>query len=190
MSTPYGEASEVVILRDCPAVAVPWGSPATLEAGSLARITQRLGGTFTVVVGGNLYRIDGREADALGLEPLPARPEGAAARAEPVSAEAVAAAAWDALATCYDPEIPIDIVNLGLVYACEVTPASEAAFRIDVRMTLTAPGCGMGMLLAEEAGRKLEAIPGVADVKVALVWDPPWSRERMSEAARLEMGIL
>jgi probable FeS assembly SUF system protein SufT len=181
---------ELILTRDCPALAVPRGMPVTLEAGRAARITQQLGGTFTVLVDGNLYRVAGYDADALGLE-TPASGPAAGGDGAPLSAETVEAEAWRVLATCYDPEIPIDIVNLGLVYACEVTPAEDGeGFRIHVRMTLTAPGCGMGTLIAEEVGQKLDAIAGVIDVWVELVWDPPWSRDMMSEAARLQLGLL
>lgn len=190
MNKPMGEILEVRLTRDCPAVLVPWGSPVTLEAGEYAQVTQRLGGTFTVMVNGSLYRIEGSEADALGLEAEAAAAIVTQAADGSYSQEAVEAAAWDQLATCYDPEIPIDIVNLGLVYGCELTPLPSGRFRIDVRMTLTAPGCGMGMMIADEAKEKLEAIPGVEEVDVQLVWDPPWSREMMSEGARLEMGLL
>jgi probable FeS assembly SUF system protein SufT len=98
--------------------------------------------------------------------------------------------AWSVLATCYDPEIPVDIVALGLVYSCKVAPLSEDRFRIEVEMTLTAPGCGMGTLIADEARDKLLGIPGVDEAKVDLVWDPPWSREMISEPARLQLGLL
>lgn len=187
----HGDIQEVTLTRDCPAVMVPWGTGTTLEAGRVGYISQRLGGTFTVMVDGNLYRIDGRHADALGLELDPS--EALALGVDggpPTTAEAVEKAAWMHLSTCYDPEIPIDIVALGLVYGCEVKPLEGGRFRIEVRMTLTAPGCGMGTLLADEARDKLLGIPNVAEVDVELVWDPPWSREMMSEAAQLEMGLL
>lgn len=187
----HGEIQEVTIERDCPAVAVPWGTPATLEAGRIGYISQRLGGTFTIMVDGNLYRVDGKDADALGLED---EVEQSSSEDEddgtPVTAESIEASAWKMLATCFDPEIPVDIVNLGLVYGCDVTPLGDDTFRLDVRMTLTAPGCGMGTLIADEARQKLESIRGVAEVAVDLVWDPPWSREMMSESARLEMGLM
>ena len=187
----HGEIQEVTIERDCPAVAVPWGTPATLEAGRIGYISQRLGGTFTIMVDGNLYRVDGKDADALGLED---EVEDASAQdhddGTPATAESIEEAAWKQLATCYDPEIPVDIVNLGLVYGCDVSPLDDGRFRLDVRMTLTAPGCGMGTLIADEAKQKLEGIRGVGEVAVDLVWDPPWSREMMSEAARLEMGLM
>lgn len=178
---------EVDLTRDCAAAMVPWGSPVTLGKGDHATITQQRGGSFTVVVDGNMYRIDGKDADALGKEPpeLPAVvPAGDATR------ESVEQSAWEQLATCYDPEIPIDIVQLGLVYECTVSEAAEGkGFRVDVKMTLTAPGCGMGDYLAQEVRDKLKLIPGVAEADVQMVWDPPWGQDRMSEAARLEAGL-
>lgn len=184
-----GRTYDVELTRDCPAVQVPWGSPVTLDAGSPAQITQHLGGSYTVMVNGNLYRIQDQDADALGLEPEEV--EQAAAPEGPATAESVEQTAWELLATCYDPEIPVDIVNLGLVYGCTVKPLAEAGhFRVEVSMTLTAPGCGMGTLLADEARAKLLSIHGVDEAEVLLVWDPPWSREMISEAARLEMGLM
>ena len=177
---------EVVLRRDCPALTVPWGSPETLAKGDVAVVAQRLGGSFTLRVAGNLYRVEGKDADALGYE-LPAVPQAAPTAA---TAEAVEAEAWARLATCYDPEIAIDIVELGLIYGLEVTPAAAGKFAIAVHMTVTAPGCGMGNVLAEEVREKLLGISGVAEVDVSLVFDPPWSYERMSEAARLESGFL
>lgn len=186
----HAEILEVTIERDCPAVAVPWGTPATLQAGRIGYISQRLGGTFTVMVDGNLYRVDGKDADALGLDEDDAGGEAEDADdGEPVTAESVEAAAWKQLATCYDPEIPVDIVNLGLVYGCEVSPSLEGRFRIDVRMTLTAPGCGMGEVLANEVSDKVLALPPVGQVDVNLVFDPPWDRYRLSEMARLALGL-
>jgi len=188
MGDHYGETESRVLARDCDAVSVPWGKPETLPEGAYALVTQRLGGSITVMCGGNLYRIAEREADALGLEPQlpPPMPEPAAGE---LSAEAVEQSAWTLLGTCYDPEIPIDIVNLGLVYGCTAEPLPEGGYRLAVRMTLTAPGCGMGTLIADEARARLLELPGVKDASVELVWDPPWSREMMSDAARLEMGM-
>lgn len=182
----YDEVREVTLTRDCPAVMVPWGTPASLEEGMHAQITQRLGGTFTVVIEGNMYRIEGRDADALGLE-VEQEPESDSIA--PRTREQVEEAAWERLATCYDPEIPIDIVNLGLVYGCEAKELTDGRYHIAVQMTLTAPGCGMGTFIADEARDKLLTIPGVDTVDVDLVWDPPWDRHMMSEAARLEMGM-
>lgn len=178
---------DVVVNRDVAAVAVPYGSPVTIEEGCMATITQQLGGSYTVMVEGNLYRIEDQDADALGFEPEVAEdhlPHG------PVTEKYVSDEAWSRLATCYDPEIPVDIVNLGLVYRCDVKEAGPETFVIEMDMTLTAPGCGMGPMIADEARAKLLAIPGVQDVHVDLVWDPPWSREMISEPARLQMGLL
>jgi probable FeS assembly SUF system protein SufT len=187
----HGDIQEVTLTRDCPAVAVPWGTATTLQAGRVGYISQQLGGTFTVMVDGNLYRIDGRHADALGLELDPSQELGLGiGSGPPTTTEAAESAAWRVLATCYDPEIPVDIVSLGLVYGCEATQLDDGRFRLDVRMTLTAAGCGMGTLLADEARDKLLGIPNVAAADVELVWDPPWSRDMMSEAAQLEMGLL
>lgn len=188
MGDRYGETDSRVLQRECAAVSVPWGRPETLEEGSYALITQRLGGSITVMSGGNLYRIDERNADALGLEPQLAAAPPAQAEGEQ-TAESIERAAWEQLGTCYDPEIPIDIVNLGLIYACTAEALPDGRFRLAVSMTLTAPGCGMGTLIADEAQAKLLTIPCVAEAEVKLVWDPPWSREMMSEAARLEMGL-
>ncbi len=192
MGNRHGETREIELTRDCTATMVPWGTTTRLEAGSVAQITQQLGGNFTVMVGGNLYRIAGADADALDLAPHDA---GDTTGSEddtsgPPTLESVEAAAWRRLATCYDPEIPIDIVDLGLVYLCQAIALPDGNFRLDVRMTLTAPGCGMGTAIADEASAKLRTIPGVTEVDVDLVWDPPWSREMMSEAARLTMGLM
>lgn len=195
MGNRHGETREVELTRECAATMVPWGTTTRLEAGSLAQITQQLGGNFTVMVGGNLYRIAGPDADALGLATEDAGDAGHgpgddAGDATPPSVDGIEAAAWKRLATCYDPEIPVDIVNLGLVYLCQAMELPEGGFRLDVRMTLTAPGCGMGTAIADEAREKLRSIPGVEEVDVDLVWDPPWSREMMSEMARLELGLM
>jgi len=189
MDEHHGESESRVLQRDCHAISVPWGQPAWLDAGSYALVTQRLGGAITVMSGGRLYRIAEADADALGLETLPppvlpAPPDGG------LDAAHVEQAAWAQLATCYDPEIPIDIVKLGLVYACAAEALADGGYRVVVKMTLTAPGCGMGTLISDEAGAKLLQIPGVTEADVELVWDPPWSREMMSEAARLELGML
>lgn len=179
---------EVIVSRDCPAVTVPYGSPVTIEAGCEAIITQQLGNTYTVMVEGNLYRIEGKDGDALGFEVIE---EEKHIHEGPITAEVIEDAAWNMLSTCYDPEIPVDIVNLGLVYECNVSPAgAPESFRVEVKMTLTAPGCGMGTMIADEARNKLLNIEGVDEAMVDLVWDPPWSREMISEPARLQLGLL
>ncbi len=175
----------VVIYRDVRAVMVPAGAEITLKAGQAGYITQALGGSFTVYVDGNLFRIAGEDADALGKEvikPLELPPH--------ATDEDVLKAVWDQLKTCYDPEIPINIVDLGLVYECEVRSGENGSRTIDVKMTLTAPGCGMGDILLDDAKDKLERIPTVSEVKVELVFDPPWNPSMMTEAARLQTGML
>lgn len=184
----YSRSSEPVRFeRDCPAVLVPQGEQVTLPAGSIGYITQALGGSYTVFVEGNLFRIAGQDGDAIGKEPPePLQlPEGA-------DDEAVEQLVWKQLRTCFDPEIPINVVDLGLVYEAVVQPHPEQAGqrRIEVKMTLTAPGCGMGDVLVSDVRDKLERIPTVAETDVELVFDPPWNRTMMSEAARLETGML
>ena len=181
----YSRNSEPVRFeRDCDAVLVPAGDQVTLPAGTVGYITQSLGGSWTVFGEGNLMRIAGKDADAIGKEP-PAPielPEGA-------TDEDVERLVWQQLRTCFDPEIPVNIVELGLVYAADVRAREDGGRTVEVRMTLTAPGCGMGTLIADEARERLLGLPGVKEASVELVWDPPWSREMMSDAARLEMGM-
>lgn len=182
----YSRSSEPVKFeRDCDVVLVPQGDKVVLPAGSVGYITQALGGSFTVFVEGNLFRLAGGDADAIGKQP-PAPlelPEGA-------TDEDVEAMAWRQLRTCFDPEIPINVVDLGLIYQCEVLRADDGGRSIQVRMTLTAPGCGMGEVLVEDVRTKLELIPTVGEADVELVFDPPWNQSMMSEAARLETGML
>lgn len=182
----YSRSSEPVRFeRDCAAVLVPQGDAVSLPAGSIGYITQALGGSYTVFVEGNLFRIAGNDADAIGKEP-PQRlslPEGA-------GDEAVETLVWKQLRTCFDPEIPINVVDLGLVYEAVVSHRDNGERLVEVKMTLTAPGCGMGEILVDDVRSKLEMIPTVAEADVELVFDPPWNRMMMSEAARLETGML
>ncbi|MCX7555536.1 putative Fe-S cluster assembly protein SufT [Xanthomonadaceae bacterium JHOS43] len=181
----YSRSSEPVKLeRDCVAVMVPQGESVTLPAGSVGYITQALGGSFTVFVEGNLFRIAGVDADAIGKEP----PEPIELPGE-ASDEDVEMLAWKQMRTCFDPEIPFNIVDLGLVYSCDVEPVDEGRRRINIKMTLTAPGCGMGDILVQDVRDKLEMIPTVVEADVELVFDPPWNQSMMSEAARLETGM-
>ncbi len=190
MGDRYGEPRQLTIERDVPGVAVPGGPAETLAAGLRALVTQRICVSITVIVGVHLYRVEEKDADALGLEPNVIPPVADLDAGETPTVEAVEAAAWKVLSTCYDPEIPIDIVNLGLIYTCFASALDNGRFRLDVQMTLTAPGCGMGTLLCDEAREKLLTIPGVDQARVELVFDPPWTRYMMSEAARLEMGLM
>ena len=164
----------VTLQRDVEAIMVPAGIPVTLREGKTGFITQALGGSFTVYVEGNLFRIAGKDAPALGKEAViaPELPPNA-------TDEDVKQLVWDQMRTCYDPEIPINIVELGLVYTCEINHTPEGNRVADIKMTLTAPGCGMGEVLVQDVKDKVE-----------LVFDPPWNQTMMSEAARLQTGMM
>ena len=182
----FGHTNEPVSLtRDVSAVIIPAGEVVTLREGTTGFVTQALGGSFTVYVEGNLFRIAGTDADALGKEPVepPSIPENA-------TDKDIEEVIWQQLKTCYDPEIPINIVDLGLVYRCEVTKTPDGQRSVDVDMTLTAPGCGMGDILVQDAREKIAIIPTVADVRVELVFDPPWNQSMMSDEARLQTGMM
>jgi probable FeS assembly SUF system protein SufT len=182
----YSHTSEPIVFeRDCAAVMVPQGQSVTLPAGQNGYITQALGGSFTVFVDGNLFRIDGKDADAIGKE-TPAQltlPDGAG------DAE-VEKLVWQQLRTCYDPEIPVNIVDLGLVYDCTIHKTDDGLRKVGISMTLTAPGCGMGDILVEDVRTKVEAVPTVAEADVELTFDPPWNHSMMSEVAKLETGMM
>jgi probable FeS assembly SUF system protein SufT len=181
----YSQTSEPVRLeRDCAAVMVPQGEAVTLPAGQAGYITQALGGSFTVFVDGNLFRIAGSDADALGKPP----PE-PIVLVEDASDADVEKLLWQQLRTCFDPEIPINVVDLGLVYACDLGPLEDGRRKVSVQMTLTAPGCGMGDILVDDVRTRLELIPTI-EADVELVFDPPWNFHMMSEAAKLETGML
>jgi probable FeS assembly SUF system protein SufT len=157
-----------------------------LKQGEQARITQTLGGSYTVIVNGNMFRIEGKDADALGLE-VAAKPVSTGA---PIAQEHLEKEIWNQLRSCYDPEIPVNIVDLGLVYDCHITPLPAGSHKVDVKMTLTAPGCGMGPTLAQDVQNKVLSLEGVDDVAVELVWDPPWNQGMMTEQAKLQLGLL
>jgi probable FeS assembly SUF system protein SufT len=181
-----GRFDTITVVRDCMATTVPAGEWVLLRAGSEVQVAQQLGGSITVrTERGPLLRIDAADADALGLEvPGEAHPVGDAAR--PFHIDRV----FDALAEVYDPEIPVSVVELGLVYRCEEVEGPLSIRRIEIDMTMTAPGCGMGDVLRAEAERAVLAVAGVDEVAVNLVWDPPWTLQHMSEAARLQLGLL
>jgi len=174
------------LTRDVEAAIVPVGTKVTLQKGEQAYVTQSLGGNYTVVVNGNMFRIEGADSDALGIE-REAKKTGTGA---PVTAEALEKQVWEQLKTCYDPEIPVNIVDLGLIYDCHLSPISPGSYRVDVKMTLTAPGCGMGPTLAQDVQNRLLSLEGIDDVAVELVWDPPWNQGMMTEAAKLQLGLL
>jgi probable FeS assembly SUF system protein SufT len=178
------ENQPFVISREVRAVIVPAGVEVRLRPGQAGYITQALGGSFTVYLDGNLLRISGEDADAIGEDAVktPELPPNA-------TEEDVRKLAWDQMRTCYDPEIPINIVELGLVYECDVKQNDDGTRSLDVKMTLTAPGCGMGEVLVEDVREKIKRIPTVRDANVELTFDPPWSQSMMSEAARLQTGM-
>ena len=176
----------IALTRDVEAAIIPIGSKVTLQKGEQAHITQSLGGSYTVIVNGNMFRIEGKDADALGLEAA-AKPIGSGKQ---VAQEELEKEIWNQLKSCYDPEIPVNIVDLGLIYDCHLNPLAPSSYRVDVKMTLTAPGCGMGPMLAQDVQNKLLGLEGVDDVAVELVWDPPWNQAMMTEAAKLQLGLL
>ncbi len=176
----------ITLSRDVEAAIIPIGSKVTLQKGEQAQVTQSLGGSYTVVVNGNMFRIEGKDADALGLQ-VAAKSAGTGA---PVTQEQLEKEIWNQLRSCYDPEIPVNIVDLGLIYDCHLEPLTGSSYKVDVKMTLTAPGCGMGPMLAQDVQNRVLSLEGVDDVAVELVWDPPWNQAMMSEAAKLQLGLL
>jgi probable FeS assembly SUF system protein SufT len=175
---------EVTTTREIEAKEIPSGMRITIPEGTPLTLTQSLGGSFTVVTPyGYMARIEGKDADAIGEEPIAADADAAAGRS-------VEEFCWDQLKTCYDPEIPVNIVDLGLVYKCEVTDRPEGGKKAEVRFTLTAPGCGMGDVLREDIRGKLLTVPGVSEADVQVLFDPPWNMGMMSEAAKLQLGML
>ena len=178
------ENEPFIVNREVRAVIVPAGQEVTLRPGQAGYITQALGGSFTVYLEGNLYRIAGEDAEAIGQQAVkpPELPPNA-------SEEDVRKLAWDQMRFCYDPEIPINIVDLGLVYDCDVQQNEDGTRNVQVTITLTAPGCGMGEILVEDVRDKIRRIPTVRDVRVDLTFYPPWNQSMMSEAARLQTGM-
>ena len=183
------ESEPIALVRDVEVVEIPAGTRSLLPAGTHVLLTQTLGGNYTVMtVDGYLFRIDGRDADALGKDVRAVDPRLAAPAAVadgPVDMTLV----QDQLRTVYDPEIPVNIVDLGLVYRCEAVALPDGGNRIEIDMTMTAPGCGMGEYMKADVEQKLLEIPGVAEVQVEIVWEPMWDRDRMSEAAKLQLGM-
>lgn len=173
----------VSVTREVTATLIPSGTEVSLQPGSQVFVTQSLGNAYTVYVNGNLVRIAGKDGDALGLVIL---------QDEDINIfdGTIEEKVWQQLRTCYDPEIPVNIVDLGLVYQCEVMPLGKDEYHVLVTMTLTAPACGMGPVLVKDIEEKLNCINEVKEAKVELVFDPPWDRERMSDEARLQLGLL
>ncbi len=178
----------ISLKRDCEVVLVPSGERVTLFAGSSVWITQSLGGCYTVMTDrGYMARIDGHDGDALGMARLAeVKPDESASGN---SVEEIEGRLWRQLRTCFDPEIPVNIVELGLIYHCAVSPMAEGGYKATVRFTLTAQGCGMGQFLKEEIRKKMFDVPGINEAEVELVWDPPWNQSMISDAAKQELGM-
>ncbi len=174
----------VELTRDCEAVQIPVGNTVMLPAGTSVDITQTLGGTYTVHAMGGLFRISSKDVSALGVSPSVAA-EGKPASSGPIDEKAI----WEVLRTCYDPEIPVNIVDLGLVYDMVIEPTPAGNNKISVRMTLTAPGCGMGGVIARDAQEKLLMLDGVESADVDIVWDPPWHQSMISGEGRRILGL-
>jgi probable FeS assembly SUF system protein SufT len=179
-----GQTETVAIERDVEASVVPSGTRVTLQKGETAILTQSLGGTFTVVVNGNMFRIDSKDADAIGQEVQSTSVK----KAE--TAEDLEKQVWEQMKTCYDPEIPVNIVDLGLIYDCHLEDLKDGGHKASVKMTLTAPGCGMGPTIQADVENKILCVETVDEVEVELVWEPQWTRDMMTEAARLELGMM
>src|SRR5437016_4966411 len=178
---------EIVVSRNVEAIMIPSGERVLVPQGAHATITQSLGGSYTLITDrGLMVRVAGKEVEAIGKTPenVPQTESGA-----PFSPDDLEHMVWDQLKSCYDPEIPVNIVDLGLVYLCELQPAEDGGNNVKVKMTLTAPGCGMGPVLAHDVKTKLESLPGVKNAEVEVVFDPVWDRSMMSEAAKLQLGL-
>jgi len=175
----------VRLTRDVEANLVPSGDKITLKKGELVQITQALGGSYTVLIQGNMAQIYSSNADALGKKKKQSSDD-ILKEEQPFHEQLV----WDQLKTCYDPEIPVNIVDLGLIYDCSVWELENETHRVNIKMTLTAPGCGMGPSIAEDVKRKVEAIHSVEVADVELVWEPQWNMDMVSESAKLQLGML
>ena len=176
---------EVVLERDVDVTAIPYGDRISLQKGHPVIITQALGGSYTLVtMQGYMVRLDGPDADAIGKEPQ------APPTAEEIASKSLGDLVWDQLRTCYDPEIPVNIVELGLVHSADVTDLPDDGKKVAVRFTLTAPGCGMGPAIAHDAQSKILSIDGIDEADVQLVWDPPWNQNMIREAGRMKLGMV
>lgn len=178
---------EIELSREVGAIQIPSGDSITLPAGTKVMITQTLGGTYTVATEAGLARISAAEADALGIEP--ASDDKQSATAVAIESGDLEGAVWEQLKTVYDPEIPVNIVDLGLVYDCNLLEEDDAT-SVEIKMTLTAPGCGMGPTIAADARNRILAIEGIEDARVELVWDPPWNQEMISEEGKMKLGMI
>jgi probable FeS assembly SUF system protein SufT len=179
---------EVVVSRTCEAVMIPSGEKVLVPQGAHATITQALGGTYTLITDrGLMVRVSGREVEAIGKTPVETTQ---ANENEPLTPQKLEELVWDQLKTCYDPEIPVNIVDLGLVYLCDLQQHEGGGYDVKIKMTLTAPGCGMGPVLAADVKNKVESLPDIKSADVEVVFDPVWDRSMMSEAAKLQLGMM
>jgi probable FeS assembly SUF system protein SufT len=178
------QATSVQLARDCAAIQIPVGNAVTLKSGTPVDIVQHLGGSYTVFAMGGLFRVNGKDADALGL-----KPEDSPAPTPPAPGKLDEKSVWDVLRSCYDPEIPVNIVDLGLVYDLGIEAIPSGGHKVFVKMTLTAPGCGMGTVIARDAQQKILTLPGVEDASVEVVWDPPWHQSMISAEGRKILGL-
>ena len=177
--------SFITLKRDCKAILIPAGEQVTLIKGAKVRIAQALGGDYTLSVNGSLVRISGSDADAIGLEVSQV-----SSQTDPQNQKFDESLIWDQLKTCFDPEIPVNIVDLGLVYDLSTEELIEGKRNVIISMTLTAPGCGMGPFIAQDVETKVQSIPGIENVMVRLVWDPIWNKDMMTDSAKLQLGML
>jgi probable FeS assembly SUF system protein SufT len=182
----YGKDDPIRLMRDCQVVAVPAGNTLLLPQGTEVMVTQSLGGSYTVLVPsyGGLFRLANQDADAIGREVRQSDTAGSPA----LTGEALEQEVWQSLKTCFDPEIPVNIVDLGLIYDMQISNLSDGA-RVDIKMTLTAQGCGMGTSIAADARNKIMDLPGVVEADVQVVWEPPWTPEKISPEGRALLGI-
>ena len=181
----HGQGEPVKLTRDCEVTVIPQGDKISLKAGSEVQVTQTLGGAFTVTTDqGYMVRIEGKDADVIGQKPPPT-PEAPTLDGSGDVEKAV----WDQMRTVFDPEIPVNIVELGLVYECKLTDVEDGK-NVSIKMSMTAPGCGMGDTLRTDAEEKIRSVPGIKEVNVEIVWEPAWDPSRMSEAARLQLGMM
>ncbi len=183
------ENTEFTLSRDTEATQIPSGQKTTIPAGTTGVITQTLGGSYTIATYQGLSRIAEKDLDALGIE-KPQQPNGSSPSVAMAGGEVDDKAVWDQLRQCYDPEIPVNIVDLGLVYDCQLKKGDNGGTKVEVKMTLTAPGCGMGPAIAHDAQSKIMSIEGVDEAQVDLVWDPPWNQNMISEAGRMKLGMI
>lgn len=177
----------IQLMRDCDAELIPSGDKIKLIKGEVVKVTQSLGGNYTLFLNGNLVKLRGKDADAIGLEAIDEGISDIEAHAKMAVDETLI---WEKMKSCFDPEIPVNIVELGLVYDLKIIPLDTIGHKVEIKMTLTAPGCGMGPSIASDVKYKISTVPGVTEVGVEIVWEPQWTKDMMTDAAKLQLGIL